>query len=411
MADALTERLYYEKPYQQTFDARVVDTATWQGRFAVILDRTCFYPTSGGQQHDTGVLGNVPVVDVQVTDAGEVLHIVERPLQVGEHVQGRIDWPRRYDHMQQHSGQHLISQAFHRLLGMETVSVHFGDVLCTVDLDAPELTADHLQAVEEHANAIVWENRPIRSYWVTEEEIGRIPLRRPPKVTGQIRIVEIEDYDWSACGGTHVRRTGELGPIALLRVERHRGRSRVHFLCGRRALLDYQRQRGLLSTAAGLLDTSAEETPALVEKLQARLKEQDRTLRDLQEQLLGYRAQELLATAPRLDGLRMVVQVLPDLDVNQVKTLAGLLTEEEERVVALLGCEQTGKGTVVFARTPDVDLHMGQLLRQVLGQFGGGGGGRPELAQGGGVAGAVLEELLKTALEQVRTQYHTESPR
>ena len=252
------------------------------------LSRSAFYPTSGGQPHDTGRLDGTGVVDVQVGTDGAVLHVLAEPLPDGTaSVSGEIDWWRRYDHMQQHSGQHLLSQVFFRRLGLETVSVHFGDALNTVDLDGPPLSAEEQADIETVANGMVWENRPIRAYWVNDAERDKVPLRRAPAVAGATRIVEIDKFDWSACGGTHVRRTGEIGLIALVRVEKHRGRSRVHFVCGRRALADAARRRGLLAETAGLLDSGVDDVPELVSKLQEALRAAERELKALREGLVG----------------------------------------------------------------------------------------------------------------------------
>jgi len=393
----MTTRLYYTDSYCASFPARVTERTAVNGRPALRLDQSAFYPTSGGQPHDTGTLNGVPVVDVQVAEDGGVLHLLAAPLSEADaEVTGAIDWPRRFDFMQQHSGQHLLSQAFYRRLGLETVSVHFGDELCTLDLAGEHLGPAELAAVEDDANAVVWENRAIRAYEVSDAELATIPLRRAPKVSGQIRIVEIDGYDWSACGGTHVARTGEIGPIALLRVERSRGNSRVHFVCGGRAVADGRRRRQLLADVAGLLDTAVEEVPALLAARQERLKEQDRLVRSLQEALLGYRAGELLAGAEEVGDVRLVAAALTDLDPAGLKSLAAGLVEHP-RVVALLACGAEGKGTAIFARSGDVELHAGQLLRAVLPRFGGGGGGRPDFAQGGGVDGARLAELIQTA--------------
>lgn len=393
----MTERLYYDKAYLRVFVARVLERRTVDGRPALVLDRSAFYPTSGGQQHDTGTLNDVAVVDVEVAADGAVLHLLAEPLPEDvEEVIGAIDWPRRFDHMQQHSGQHLLSQAFYQTTGHETVSVHFGDELCTVDLAGDDLTGAQVAAVEDHANAIVWENREIRAYEVGDDELASLPLRRPPAVTGSIRIVEIDDYDWSACGGTHVAHTGSIGPIALLRVERSRGNSRVYFVCGRRAVEDARRRRELLAAVAGLLDTAPEEVPDLLAARQERLKEQDRQLRALQEELLGYRAQDLLAQAEPMQGFKLICRVMDGLDPGGLKSLAGELVAGPG-IVTLLACAVNGKGTAIFARSADVDLHAGQLLRAVLPRFGGGGGGRPDFAQGGGVDGQQLAEMLAAA--------------
>jgi alanyl-tRNA synthetase len=408
----MTTRLYYTDSYLTSFTARVTERGEVDGHPSVRLDRSAFYPTSGGQAHDTGSLDGVAVIDVRVAEDGGVLHLLAGPLleDAGE-VTGVIDWPRRFDHMQQHSGQHLLSQAFDRLLGLETVSVHFGDELCTVDLAGDALDADGLAAVERHANEIVWENRAIRAYEVGDAELASVPLRRAPKVTGKIRIVEIDGYDWSACGGTHVASTGSIGPIALLRVERSRGnpstsaghRSRVYFVCGARAVADSRRRRQLLADAAALLDTAVEDVPTLLAARQERLKEQERLLRAMQEELLGYRAQSLLAEAERVGDVRLVAGVMADLDPAGLKSLAaGLVTNPG--VVALLACGAEGKGTAIFARSSDVDLHAGQLLRTILPRFGGGGGGRPDFAQGGGVDGGRLAELVAMARQEVGEQ-------
>jgi len=395
----MTTRLYYDDAYLTAFSARVIERTQVGSHPAVRLDHSAFYPTSGGQQHDTGTLGGVAVIDVQVAQDGDVVHLVAAPLpeDAGE-VTGVIDWPRRFDHMQQHSGQHLLSQAFYRLLGLETVSVHFGDELCTLDLAGEAIDPDEMAQVERHANEIVWEDREIRAYEVSDAELPSIPLRRAPKVTGKIRIVEIDNYDWSACGGTHVTRTGSIGPIALLRAERNKGNSRVYFVCGARAVNDARRRRQLLGDAAALLDTAAEDVPALLAARQERMKEQDRLLRAMQEELLGYRAQSLLAQAQTVGNVRLVAGVMDDLDAAGLKSLAAGLVGNPG-VVALLACGVGGKGTAIFARSGDVALHAGQLLREMLPRFGGSGGGRPDFAQGG-LDGERLAELVEAARQE-----------
>lgn len=404
----MTARLYYDDAYLANFTATVTERTTVDGCPAVLLDRSAFYPTSGGQQHDTGSLGGVAVTDVQVTKEGEVVHLLAAPLPADVHtVECTLHWPRRFDHMQQHSGQHLLSQAFYRVLGLETVSVHFGDELCTLDLAGESLSPGDLVQVERHANQIVWEDRAIRAYEVTDADLSAIPLRRAPKVTGKIRIVEIDGYDWSACGGTHVATTGSIGPIALLRAERSKGnpstsaghRSRVYFVCGERAVDDARRRRQLLGDAAALLDTAAEDLPALLAARQERMKEQDRLLRAMQEEVLGYRAQNMLAQAEVVGGVRLVAGVMDDLDAAGLKSLAGGLVGNPG-VVALLACGVGGKGTAIFARSADVELHAGQLLRGLLPRFGGSGGGRPDFAQGG-LDGEHLAELIEVARQEV----------
>lgn len=400
----MTERLYYEDAYRTGFTAQVVERGNLQDRPAVRLNRTAFYPTSGGQPHDIGHLNDAGVIDVQADKKGAVLHVLASPLpEETTSVVGQVDWPRRYDHMQQHSGQHLLSQVFYRRLGLETVSVHFGEALNTVDLEGDRLTEEELAAAETEVNELVWQDRPVRAYWVTETELGTVPLRRAPQVGGRVRIVEIDKFDWSACGGTHVRRTGEIGLISLLRTERHRGRSRVHFVCGRRALVDAAERRELLAETAGLLDSGVRDVPALVAKLQEALRGAEREVKTLREGLVEYQARELLAEAETAGSLRLVAGEMADCGPADLQRLARALIAEPG-IVALLGCARGGKGTVVFARSEDCSLHAGNLLRDTMKEFGGGGGGRPDFAQGGGVPAEKLAGMLGAAAEVVRRE-------
>jgi alanyl-tRNA synthetase len=400
----MTERSYYTDAYRTEFDATVTAVTELDGKPALVLDGTYFYPTSGGQPYDTGTLAGLPVVDV-VSANGDVYHILEQPADpalAGQKVHGVIDWPRRFDHMQQHSGQHLISHVFDNLFDYATVSVHFGDAESTLDLSTEEVTQDELARAEAVANQRVFEAIPIKTYFVDESEIDSVPLRRPPKVSGQIRIVEIADTDWSACGGTHVHTTAEIGPIKFVRQQRMRGQARLSFLCGQRALDDYGRKHDIVTEVAALYDTEIGQTPVLVARDMERIRELQRQLADLQTLRLGILAGELMASIASAD-VKIVARSFDDLDANGVKTLANLLVENEG-VVALLGSTQGGKATVIFARASDLPLHSGNLLRASLQQFGGGGGGRPDFAQGGGIQPENIDDLLAYAFEQARQE-------
>ena len=250
----MTECLYHTDSYQTEFTAQVVAVEQQDGQPALVLDRSCFYPTSGGQPHDTGVLADRAVIDVRADAEGALRHLLAGSVDaglVGETVTGLVDWARRYDHMQQHSGQHLLSQAFFRLCGGETLSVHFGATESTLDLDLSTIDAATLNRVETFANEQVYAGLTINAYFVTESELAMLSLRRPPAVEGRIRIVEIDRFDYSACGGTHCRSTAELGPIKLLKQERRKKRIRITFLCGWRAVHDYKARHDLLAMAAG----------------------------------------------------------------------------------------------------------------------------------------------------------------
>ncbi|MCB0041133.1 MAG: alanyl-tRNA editing protein, partial [Caldilinea sp.] len=275
----MSDRLYYTDSYLAAFESPVFAIDDVDGRPAVRLAQSCFYPTSGGQLHDTGTLGGMAVVDVVAADDG-VLHVLDGApaFGVGDVVRGAIDWPRRYDHMQQHSGQHLLSQHFFRHFGWETVSVHFGAEESTLDLDTPDVSPAQLAEIEALANDMAYRALPIRAYLVDETGLAAVPLRRPPKVTGVIRIVEIEAFDYSACGGTHVRTTAEIAPIKLVRQERRRNQTRITFLCGLRACRDYSRKHDLLLTTAALFSNEPAAVPSLVERLQEQSRAAEREL-------------------------------------------------------------------------------------------------------------------------------------
>jgi alanyl-tRNA synthetase len=397
----MTSHLYYTDAYTTEFDATVVAVTTLDGKPALALDRTYFYPTSGGQPNDTGRLSHdtieAAVVDVIAHDS-VILHILAGPvpLQPGDPVHGALDWPRRFDHMQQHSGQHLLSQVFYRVFGWETVSVHFGADESTLDLDATSVTPEQLAAAEAQANDLVYASLPITAYFVDESNIGSVPLRRPPKVTGQIRIVEIAGFDYSACGGTHVRTTAELGPVKLIRQERRRGQTRITFLCGKRAVADYARKHHLLTEIAAIFSTDISQTPALVARGQEQIKELQYRVNELAAAQLAQTAARLVAAALEVGDTRVVTHLLTDQPVDTAKTLANQI-QAQGAAVALLACSQGDKATVIFARSDDALGHMGNLLRASLNAFGGNGGGRPEFAQGGGIAIASLPTLLDFA--------------
>ncbi|NJN83017.1 MAG: alanyl-tRNA editing protein [Caldilineaceae bacterium] len=405
----MTERLYFADPYRTEFEAHIVEATTWEEQPALFLDRTCFYPTSGGQPHDTGRLGGAAVVDVVAAADGRIAHLLAEPLG-GElaTVTGQVDWPRRYDHMQQHSGQHLLSQVFYELFGYDTLSVHFGAVESTIDFDVEMIDGGQIDEAERVANQLVYENRPISAYFVTDDEIASLPLRRPPKVSGRIRIVEIQAFDYSACGGTHCRTTGEIGPVKLLRLERQRGKSRVVFKCGWRGLTDYGQKHALITEAAALFSTEVGQVPTLIERNLEQIKELSRSVEQLTAHLLAREAQELLERGQRIGAARVVACTLNGKSVEQAKMIAHSLQEEPE-VIALLTCAVDGKLTAIFARGEGVTLHMGNLLRGTLAQFGGGGGGRPEFAQGGGVAPPMRRNCWPRHFARLGSRVKTES--
>jgi len=378
----MTERLYYTDPYARAFDAAVLSMTTIEGRPTARLDRTAFYPTSGGQPFDTGSLNGVRVLQVEEDEAGDVLHVLERALEPGP-AHGEIEWDRRFDHMQQHTGQHVLSAAFDRGCRAPTVSFHLGAERSTIDLSR-EPSAAEIAAAEETANRVVWENRPVSIRFASAEEATRIALRKESRRGGELRLIEVEGFDRSACGGTHVARTGEIGIIAVAGWERFKGGLRVEFVCGRRALTTFRSLRDVVSAGARALTVHPSALPGSVERLQADAKEHARTIKRLQERLAVHEAESLAASATAVGSVRLVVAALDGWDAAGLKTIGSAISARPGHAAVLLGSSSCGAPLVV-ARAADLTFDAAALLRALVERFGGKGGGRADLAQGGGV--------------------------
>jgi len=385
----MTERLYYTDPYLREFDATLVDTVSHEGRTALILDRTAFYPTSGGQPADAGAFHDVRVLDVVDAEDGRILHIVDRaPSTTALH--GVIDWSRRFDHMQQHTGQHVLSAAFDRLFGVRTESFHLGAESSTIDL-AREVTASEIERAEDESNRILWEDRPVAIRFVDGPEARTLGLRKETTREGTLRLIDVADFDLSACGGTHVSRTGAIGIIAIAAVERFRGGSRVTFLCGRRALTGFRALRDAVAGSVRVLSVSPAELPAGIERLQSDAKELRRQIKGYQEQVASSRADALAAAAESAGGVQFVAASLEGWDAGGLKLIASRIVEQPGFAVVLLS--EPSPSAIVVARSRDLDVDAGAALKALVARFGGKGGGRPELAQGGGVTAPAADVL------------------
>jgi alanyl-tRNA synthetase len=398
----MTERIYYRDSYCRAFAAVVMRAVEHEGRPAVILDRTAFYPTSGGQPFDTGRLGDVEVLDViDVND--EILHVLSAPLAEGTGVRGEIDWPRRFDHMQQHTGQHLLSAAFDRLFDNRTMSFHLGAEVSTIDL-AREVGASDIEHAIDETNRVIWEDRSISVRIASAEEAATLQLRKEPVRQGPLRIVEVRDFDVSACGGTHVERTGAVGVVAALGTERFRGGTRVTFVCGGRAVRQLRTYRDAIAGSVRALSVLPPELPGAVEKLQAEARELRKTIKALQEQLATYEAARLVAAAPETGGTRVIVEALEGWDAAGLKAIAAAATISGRVAVVLLS-----RDAIVVARSGEMNVDANAVLRQLAQRFGGKGGGKPDLAQGGGLKGS-LEEIASVARELVQSVIRTQGP-
>jgi alanyl-tRNA synthetase len=386
-------RIYYTDPKCLDFTATVVEQWEDAGRVSVVVDETAFYPTTGGQPHDTGTLGGVPVIDVIDDEQGRVVHRLERPLEIGTRVQGLIDRARRLDHMQQHSGQHVLSAAFNRLHGVRTESFHLGAAGTTIDL-AREVTSAEIVAAEDEANRVVWENRPVTIRFVTAEEAAALPLRKEPLREGPLRLIDIEDFDLSACGGTHVSHTGEIGVIAVRSWERFKGGSRLAFACGGRAIAWYRELRDAVGAATRQLSVLPAELSGAVERTLGESRDLRRQMRGLTEQLARYHARDVASQATRIGGLDVVVEAIAGYDGNGLKVLAASIVSHPKRVAVLFTAERPS--LIVVSRSIDVAFDAETLVKRLIGQFGGKGGGKADLAQGGGLD-APTPEIVLTA--------------
>jgi len=376
----MTTRVYFTDAMAREFDATVAACEPSGDRFDVVLDRTAFYPESGGQPHDTGTLGPARVLDVQDDDAGVIHHVTDAPVAPGGAVHGSIDWPRRHDHMQQHTGQHILSAAFDRVCHVRTTSFHMGAVTSTIDL-AREVTPAEIAEAEREANQVVWEARPVSVRFVTEEEATRLPLRKEPVKTGLLRLVDIQNFDLSACGGTHMPHTGLVGAVAVAGWERFRGATRLTFVCGHRALRSHAALRDVVVSATRALSVLPDQLAAAIERLQAEVKAGGRDVRRLQEELATFQAAGLRTAAETIGPVRGVLLMRAGWDAAALKTLAQAVVSEPGLVVVL-----TGDGRpvpVVAARSVGITWDAAAWMKRATAELGGRGGGRPELAQGG----------------------------
>ncbi|MBC7188401.1 MAG: hypothetical protein H5U38_15350 [Calditrichaeota bacterium] len=380
----MTERLYWLDAYLREFEAQAVEVRPAEHGCAVILDRTAFYPTSGGQMHDTGQLAGCPVDDVAEED-GMVIHKVHGHVAEGTTVHCSVDWDRRFDFMQQHTAFHVLAQAFLRVTGAQTLSSHLGEEASTLELALAEIGQEALAAVEELANRVLWENRPVRSFFVEADEAAQLPLRKRPAINGPIRLVEIADFDLDPCSGTHVAATGEVGLVKIVGREKLRGHLRFRFVAGRRALRDYTRKAATLEALAGELTTGEGEVLSSVRKLREELQSTTRQLRASQERLL-VALRERLLSGPSESILR-VVEELEGLDWALVRKLAFQLLDGGIPTVVLAQSSPVVH-VAVGTRLHGPDLRT--LVPELCTRLGAKGGGRPNFVE---VAGGQREHL------------------
>jgi len=400
----MTERLYYNDSHLTEFEARVVDvTPRTSGWATVTLDRTAFYPTGGGQPGDTGSLNGARVVECIDGQDAEVLHVIHGDApQIGDIVKGRINWERRLDHIQQHTGQHILSQAFIELYKAETRGFRVMAEVSEIDVALDNSSDERIDKVVELSNRIIWEDRSIQARQVKSDEAARLDLRKEPTRDGDVRLIEIEGFDLTPCGGTHAHRTGEVGIVAVRHWERAKGMTRIEFVAGNRALADYNLANRTARRVAAQFSVGRDDAPASVAHLFEENKLLIRRVRNLEEVTARLEADELITEAPQTPiGIRLVTRIFESRDPESLKRVA-LALVSHPNTIALLGSRFEDTARIIFARSPDADGDMNSMVRDACAMLDGRGGGRPEMAQGGGDALEKLEETIEAAARTIR---------
>lgn len=400
---AMNERAYYLDSYTTQFSATVVERLEMGSHPAVILNETYFYPTSGGQPSDKGVMNGVAVIDVLVrAQDGAVVHLLENEIEEDQ-VTAEIDWQRRFDHMQHHTGQHILSQAFIQIAGAQTIGFHLSEASVTIDLDKRDLDPDQSNRAEQLANEIIWQNRSVTIRNASLEEAQTLSLRKIPTAhNGMLRLIDIEDFDLTACGGTHLARTGEIGLIKITKQERRRDKQRIEFRCGYRALRDYREKQAIVVDLSALMTTGGIELNTAVKRLQDENKRTRRQQKKQQAEISRLEADQLLSQGTRIGDTLLITRVFSDHDPGQVRTLGSQLIRHDG-VVALLGLAGN-RAQLLFCRAASAPGDMSNLLNTALGELGSdSGGGNKTFAQG--VAPSADIFLVQNAIEAAEKQF------
>lgn len=396
-----TERLYYNDSHLIEFEARVVETSERvSGWTAVTLDRTAFYPTGGGQPSDTGTLNGLRVVECIDDEDNGVLHVIQgRPPEIGATVKGRVDWLRRLDHMQQHTGQHILSQALVTLFNAPTKGFRVLDGCCEIDVELMNPSKEVIERGVELANNVIWEDRLITIRTVTSQEAANLPLRKEPSRDGDLRVIEIEGFDLTPCGGTHAYRSGEVGMIAVRSWERAKGLTRIEFVAGMRALADYRRANQTAREVASLFSCARDDAASLASRMVEDNKDLHRRVRSLEEIAARVEAEELLTEAhTNSEGIRLVTRILDDRNAESLKHLAQALIAHPQ-TIALLGSRDQEAARLVFARSADAPGDMNALMKEACALLDGRGGGKSDMSQGGGKHVERLQEAIERAVK------------
>ncbi|WP_176535410.1 alanyl-tRNA editing protein [Bacillus cereus] len=398
----MEQKLYYIDAYQQTFTTKVIkqehDT---EGNLYVVLNETAFYPTGGGQPHDTGTLNGIPVNNVAEVN-GEIRHFIVEQLHT-EEVEGKIDWERRFDHMQQHTAQHILSAAFWDHFDIPTIGFHLGKETVTIDLEMENLPTETVEKAAQIANKIVFENHPIRIEWMDLEEAKTLPLRKEPTMTENIRVVIIENFDYNGCGGTHPKHTGEVGPIQVLGWERNKGGIRLTFIAGWRTLKLMGQKQQIMKDVSKQLNSSDTDIPAKVSQLLTSQKENEKAIQTMNEKLLFAEANELLQQPAEIHGGILISKVFTNRPMQEIAKLSAIITEQQEHAITYFVIENEDKLQCILACGKAMTLDMNALLKDALPTIEGKGGGNKKSALGGGKAIMTGDEFLNQLVSSLQS--------
>lgn len=392
----MKHKLFYQDSYLHTFNARVNrQEQDAEGKWYVTLNQTAFYPTGGGQPHDLGKLNKVNVIDVEEID-GEIRHYIDKPeFKDSMEVMGEIDWNRRFDFMQQHAGQHILTAAFVELFDIQTTSFHLGKEMVTIDLACTELSEQQLIEAENLASQIIIDNRSIDTVWVTKDELSKYPLRKTVTVDEDIRLVIIPEFDYNGCGGTHPNFTSEVGMLKILHTEKQKGNVRVYFVCGDRVRSQLHRKQKILVELTRTLSASEDGLSKGVQNLLSKEKKLEKSLTDTKELLFVYEAKELVESKKDINGVPTIQMIYQNRSIQELQNLARMIVAETNDTVVFLAAENDQLVQFVAARGKNIELSMKELTANVLTFINGKGGGSDSFAQGGGdvvISGDVLLE-------------------
>ena len=398
----MSVRLYYKDPYLKEFKSKILEKVKTDDKFAVVLERTCFYPTSGGQPNDLGYFQDVPVIDV-IEEKERIVHLLKKDINknCGDTIIGKIDWDRRFDHMQQHTGQHILSAAFERLWDADTVSFNLGNDICSIDIMKDNIVSEEIEKVEALANDIVLKNTPIEFYFIERNKSKQLNLRKRPPQEGKIRIVEIKDFDICACCGTHCSNTGEVGLIKILKWENRGAKIRIDFICGKRSLKDYFWKNELIRNTSNKLTVKDLELGEVIDRMLEERKDTRKKLRECKEKLQEYEVNQLISKSILNEsGLKIIKKIFSQKSFQEVKELVQKCINMDDNIIVFAGIKDGTNGAkLLLACTKALKYDMNMLIKEAGKLIDGRGGGAPNFAQAGGKNIEGIEDALNYAFK------------